>query len=821
MTSPGRYRSIRTKLLVGGIAVVMLSGSVSLFLQTVWRRQVDAQVREGAIGIARQTAFVAGPLIAFGSQSELARSLEMLRANPDFVYAAVSDKTRVLVRLGNVPSNACAADAGLQVVEHGDIVDIATPVVDGGETWGCLRIGLSRVRVLRLSSRMFYVVLGAAALTALITLMWFGYLARSIAYPVRRLAESAARLGQGDWNVPIDVYGRDEIGVLADSFRTMLRQLRRTTVSMTYVDDILESMPDSLIVVDSAGTIRTANPATYALLGHERGDLIGQPIDRIVAVTDASRGAGGSRAETAGETEREYLSRTGERISVRLLTAPMRGGGGVIYVAQDARERKRVERELLLAKEAAEAANRAKSAFLANMSHEIRTPLNAILGYSQLMLRDPALSAGSKENLHIVNRSGGHLLALLNGILDMSKIEAGFVKLNPVNFDLFGLVEDLISMFRLRAEAKNLDFRPMVEPSCPRYVVGDEGKIRQILINLLGNAVKFTERGSVGLRVSIDRRGDGAMWLTGDVEDTGVGIALPEQANLFRPFVQSQSGMDSQSGTGLGLVISREFARLMGGDLWLKSAVDEGSTFTFELPVQPGDAPPDSKMDERGMVIGLAEGQGDLRVLVVDDDPYNRGWLNSLLTMVGFAVREAENGEAAIAVWREFKPHLILMDVRMPVVNGIEATRRIKAEPDGGATIVVALTASSTEDDRGGVADAGADGFLAKPCDQNDLLRTIQAHLHVQYVYSGEEAAKPGPAALAASPLQLLNGLPADLAERLKAAVGNGDKESVDLLIQGIATLDSGDPCPMRVLRELADNYDYDGLTNLLERARQ
>ena len=819
MTSPARYHSIRTKLLVGGIATVMLSGSVSLFLHAVWRRQVDVQVRESAIGIARQTAFVAGPLIAFGSQSELVRALEMLRANPDFLYAAVSDKTRVLVRVGNVPSNACAAGAGLQVVEHGDFVDIVTPVVDGGETWGCLRIGLSRVRVLRLSSQMFFVVMGVAVLTMLITLLWFGYLARSIAYPVRRLAESAARLGQGDWNAPIDVYSRDEVGVLADSFRTMLQQLRRTTVSMTYVDDILQSMPDSLMVVDSAGTIRTANPATYALLGYQRGDLIGRPIDRIVAATDARCVAGGSRSEAACDTEPEYLSRTGERISVRLLMAPMRDGGdGVIYVAQDARERKRVERELLLAKEAAEAANRAKSAFLANMSHEIRTPLNAILGYSQLTLRDPALSAGSKENLHIVNRSGGHLLALLNGILDMSKIEAGFVKLNPVNFDLFGLVDDLTSMFRLRAEAKNLDFRPMVEPSCPRYVVGDEGKIRQILINLLGNAVKFTERGSVGLRISMNRHSDGAMWLTGEVEDTGVGITPREQPNLFRPFVQSQSGMNAQSGTGLGLAISREFTRLMGGELTLQSEVEKGSTFTFELPIQAGAAPRESKLNDHGMVIGLAEGHGVSRVLVVDDDLYNRGWLNSLLTMVGFAVREAENGEAAIAVWRQWKPHLILMDVRMPVLNGIEATRRIKTEPGGEPTIVVALTASSTEDDRGRMADAGADGFLAKPCDQNDLLRTIQAHLHVQYIYSNEETVNPGPATPAASPLTLLSRLPAEVAEQLQAAVGNGDKDSVDLLIQGIATFD---PHPARVLQDLADNYDYDALTNLLEQARR
>ncbi len=370
--------------------------------------------------------------------------------------------------------------------------------------------------------------------------------------------------------------------------------------------------------------------------------------------------------------------------------------------------------QLQQAKVDADTANRAKSTFLSTMSHEIRTPMNAVLGYAQLMLRDPSLGKEAKANLQIIGRSGEHLLTLINEVLDMSKIEAGRTTLNPVTFDMGRLLEDLAAMFRMRAGAKGLVFELITDGEIAPYVVADEGKIRQVLINLLGNAVKFTQTGHITLRFSMVRRpasepGEtGQLWLSARVEDTGLGVAPEEQSKLFEPFTQTVRGLHSLEGTGLGLAISRKFARLMGGDITVRSNAGQGSIFQFEIPIEPGGSGITIRSDAPRRVISLRPGTIGPVILVVDDKAENRDWLTKLLMLIGFSVRVADNGEAAIRIWSECQPPLILMDIHMPVMDGLEATRRIKADPRGKQTVIVALTASALDDDRRAITESGA-----------------------------------------------------------------------------------------------------------------
>lgn len=577
-----------------------------------------------------------------------------------------------------------------------------------------------------------------------------------------------------------------------------------------YTRSLIESNMDALITTDPRGIITDVNKQMEALTGCTRDELIGAPFKNYF--TDPERAEAGIKRVLGESKLTDYeltaLARDGKETVVSYNASTFhdrdRKLQGVFAAARDVTERKRYEQSL-------QQANRAKSIFLANMSHEIRTPMNAILGFSQLMLRDQDLTPRQFQYLGTINRSGEHLLALINDILEMSKIEAGRTTLNLSTFDLRILLKDLEMMFRVRTNEKKLSFSVEMLGDVPQFIVTDINKLRQVFINVLGNAVKFTEQGGIAMRVRAERGAGAESFLEAEIEDTGPGISLDEQDRLFRHFEQTKTGQQTGTGTGLGLAISQEFVRLMGGSISVKSEVGKGSVFIIQLALKEGEATAVETKDKSRQVLRLQPGQAACRVLIADDVEDNRQLLAQLLGPVGFETRLAVNGAEAIQEFEQWHPQLILMDFRMPVLDGLEAIRRIRTMAGGDQPTIIAVTASAMDENRHELLEIGADDFISKPFRETELFEKIHVHVGVEYVYAEPSAAThEEPDDLTPDSLA---GCSAEAVCAMRDAIITAD---LDQLLAKIVELEHLHPHVAKGLRRMAEGFEYEKLLKLL-----
>ncbi len=468
----------------------------------------------------------------------------------------------------------------------------------------------------------------------------------------------------------------------------------------------------------------------------------------------------------------------------------------------------------------AEKMAQSKTLFLANMSHELRTPLNAILGFAQILKRSTTLTEQEHRNLATINRSGEHLLELINGILDMSKLEEGKLALQKTTFDLPRLLNDLHAMFQLAARNKQIELRVEHSGNLPTLIKTDELRLRQILINLLGNALKFTQRGYIRLAVQVlDRPAQGQTRLKFQVEDTGGGIAKTEIGDLFQLFTQTESGRQSRKGTGLGLALSRRFVELMEGEIGVESEPGKGSIFWFIIPVEIDNTSPAPITTDTNQIIRVRVGTRRHRMLVVDDNAENREVLLQLLSGLGFEMASAADGAEGVLEWKKFAPDLVWMDLRMPVMDGYESCKtihRIASEAGQPKPKIIAITASSLEEGHTRAEQAGFAAVVGKPFRETDIYALIKQHLNIDFVYATREA----PAANATPPAQadlqvLLTDLAPQLRQPLLQAATLTDFDGVQSVTRQLAETN---PALASKLNDLLENYRFDLIQEALEK---
>ncbi|QPK61745.1 PAS domain-containing protein [Methylomonas sp. LL1] len=850
------FGSLRRQLIIG--VALTITAVMALFMWGAIERQralLLERQSEYAVALAQSVATSSAGWLQARDFYGLQEIIYAQRRYPELVYAMILDlRGRIVAhsdpaRLNQFVLDLPKIDAGgisytPYIVSRGkDLVDALSPVVLSNHQIGWVRVGLGQQTLnARLAgiTRDGLVFAAAAILIGSVLVGIMGWRLTRRLYVIRQ-ASDAIQAGDSRRRARLD--GVDEAAGLARAFDDMLDTLAAR-------DQALRLATERLQVATRAGIIGIWDwdvVKRELIWDDVMCRLYGIRHDQFAGTYDAwlsrlhaeDRSRVDQNIQEALRGEREYgleFRVVWPDGSIRYLKAAsqtIRDQSGqplrMVGINYDLTERKQAEAELEQhrhhleqlvrerteqlerARDTAESANRAKSVFLSNMSHELRTPLNAILGFAQLMERDQRLPADVHHNLETINRAGRHLLALINDVLDISRIEAGRTTVQNAEFDLNDTLTGIEEMIRLRAEHKGLSFSVEHSGQLPRYVYGDANHLRQVLINLLGNAVKYTEQGRISLRLT-----PGADSIRFEVSDSGPGIATNDLERIFQPFYQTESGVAKGEGTGLGLTISREYVRLMGGELHVQSELQHGSVFSFSLPLPEADVPLVESRQRR--VLGLEPGHPAVRILVAEDNPDNQELIASLLASTGFEVRLAGNGRRAIEIFQDWQPHFIWMDMRMPVLDGYQATQAIRALPGGNEVKIVALTASAFHEDRAAILAVGCDDMLAKPIDETRLYLLMGDLLGLRYRYADQAVSASAPSKPGnASPADLTT-LPEPLRAELQAAAELLDTDAVRTIVDGML---ADYPQLARLIGEWMSDYRFEKIIELCRRPEE
>ena len=586
------------------------------------------------------------------------------------------------------------------------------------------------------------------------------------------------------------------------------------------IENLYNLAPCGYHSLDQNGVVLRVNATELEWLGYTREEMVGRPYtdflppdSREAFQRDFERF---TRESEKHDSETELLKKDGTTMPVLRSGVAVRDEQGrfvhTLTSLFDNTERRQAAQELREAREVAEAANRAKTEFLANMSHEIRTPMNAILGYAQMLRGNESLPAPVREQVRIIHRSSSNLLNLLNSILDVSRIEQGKMEVQTHEFNPAELFREVVLLFQERAEAKQLTLTYCPSPALPAAIASDRDKLRQIAENLLSNAIKFTEEGEVRLEVKIEQTQAGVPRLTLTVRDTGEGIPPEEQARLFEKFEQLHRGKVVKAGTGLGLYISRQYARSLGGDITLTSEPGKGCAFCLEVPVSQATVPVDPTLTPSPAELPAAT---SLNVLVVDDVLENRNLILRIMAEAGFKTRMAITGLEALAACAAAWPDIILMDTRMPGMDGLEVIRQLRAGPGGTRWKIIMVSASAYEEDRLNALQAGADDFVPKPVHAEELLGKVRRLLGLAVVDTAAAGTTihPVPGGPAMVNPARVRRLPAELRKQLHEVIVYGDYEQVFKLLEQVIELD---PILAARMTRMANELDSTGLLRML-----